>query len=100
MISRVSLIGAPSDIGAGTRGASMGPKALRVARIQFVLESQGVEVRDRGDLRGPANPPGRSSRRLLPSRGSDPVESCGAQRRALRPRRLTSADIARRRPIV
>jgi arginase len=53
---RVSLIGAPSDIGAGTRGASMGPEALRVAGINAMLESQGIEVCDRGDLRGPANP--------------------------------------------
>jgi arginase len=52
----VSLIGAPSDIGAGRRGASMGPEALRVAQIQATLESQGVEVCDRGDVRGPANP--------------------------------------------
>jgi arginase len=56
MTNRVSLIGVPSDIGAGTRGASMGPEALRVAGIQPTLESQGVEVCDRGDLRGPANP--------------------------------------------
>lgn len=56
MHPKVSLIGAPSDIGAGVRGASMGPEALRVARIQTQLESQGVEVLDRGDLRGPANP--------------------------------------------
>ena len=56
MQHRVSLIGAPSDIGAGTRGASMGPEALRVARIQTMLESQGLDVCDRGDLRGPANP--------------------------------------------
>src|ERR1700736_2041657 len=56
MNTHVSLVGAPSDIGAGTRGASMGPEALRVARIQTILESQGLEVRDRGDLRGPANP--------------------------------------------
>ena len=54
--NRVSLIGAPSDEGAGTRGASMGPEALRVADIQGVLEAQGVAVCDRGDLRGPANP--------------------------------------------
>ena len=53
---RVSLIGAPTDIGAGTRGASMGPEALRVARIRPTLESQGVEVVDRGDLAGPSNP--------------------------------------------
>jgi arginase len=53
---RVSLIGAPSDIGAGTRGASMGPEALRVAGIGAMLQSQGLDVCDRGDVRGPANP--------------------------------------------
>ncbi|MDP8983615.1 MAG: arginase [Pseudomonadota bacterium] len=53
---RISLIGAPSDVGAGTRGASMGPEALRVAGIQAMLEAQGLVVCDRGDLRGPANP--------------------------------------------
>jgi arginase len=31
---RLSLIGAPTDIGAGARGASMGPEALRVAGLQ------------------------------------------------------------------
>jgi arginase len=56
MVNRVSLIGVPTDIGAGTRGASMGPEALRVAQIQAVLESQGAQVRDCGDLRGPVNP--------------------------------------------
>jgi len=53
---RASLIGAPTDIGAGMRGASMGPEALRVAGITRTLESQGVAVRDRGDLAGPSNP--------------------------------------------
>ena len=53
---KVSLIGAPTDIGAGTRGASMGPEALRVAQLQAMLESQGVEVLDRGNLQGPGNP--------------------------------------------
>ena len=52
----VSLIGAPTDIGAGTRGASMGPEALRVANIGPVLEGHGLEVLDRGNLAGPANP--------------------------------------------
>jgi arginase len=53
---QVSLIGAPTDIGAGARGASMGPEALRVANIQSTLESHGLEVIDRGNLTGPANP--------------------------------------------
>ncbi|MEL4181039.1 arginase [Roseateles sp. PN1] len=52
----VSLIGAPTDIGAGARGASMGPEALRVADLAAALQSHGVEVADRGNLLGPANP--------------------------------------------
>jgi arginase len=52
----VSLIGAPTDVGAGSRGASMGPEALRVAGLAALLRTQGVEVRDIGDVRGPANP--------------------------------------------
>lgn len=55
-VTRVSLIGAPSDIGAGVRGASMGPEAMRVAGIHEVLESQEIDVRDCGDVRGPPNP--------------------------------------------
>jgi arginase len=54
--TQLSLIGAPTDIGAGHRGASMGPEALRVARIAEVLRGHGAEVLDRGNLSGPANP--------------------------------------------
>jgi arginase len=53
---RISLIGAPTDIGAGAQGARMGPEALRVAGLQAALENHGVEVLDRGNLRGPPNP--------------------------------------------
>ncbi len=55
-LRNVSLIGAPTDIGAGARGACMGPEALRVANIGPILESHGVHVVDRGNLAGPANP--------------------------------------------
>jgi arginase len=55
-VKKVSIIGAPTDIGAGTRGASMGPEALRVAQLQAMLESQGLDVADRGNLQGPGNP--------------------------------------------
>jgi arginase len=54
--SHISLIGAPTDIGAGARGASMGPEALRVAGIAEALHGHGLEVLDRGNLIGPANP--------------------------------------------
>lgn len=56
MNHNISLIGAPTDIGAGSRGASMGPEALRVAHIMPVLQSLGLQVLDRGNLSGPRNP--------------------------------------------
>ena len=52
----IALIGAPTDIGAGARGASMGPEALRVAGIQKALEAHGMTVVDLGNLSGPINP--------------------------------------------
>lgn len=52
----ISLIGAPTDIGAGHRGASMGPEALRVAGLAPALTARGLEVADRGNLAGPLNP--------------------------------------------
>ncbi|TAG27246.1 MAG: arginase [Burkholderiales bacterium] len=52
----ISLIGAPTDIGAGARGASMGPEALRVAGLREALQGLGMPVKDCGNLQGPANP--------------------------------------------
>ncbi len=52
----VALIGAPTDIGAGHRGASMGPEALRVAGLAEALRERGLEVVDTGNLAGPVNP--------------------------------------------
>ena len=68
MATAIGLIGAPTDIGAGMRGASMGPEALRVAGIQTMLESQGLVVSDQGNLGGPGNPwlPSRDGYRHLP----------------------------------
>ena len=54
--ARISLIGAPTDIGAGHRGASMGPEALRVAGLADALRARGFDVADRGNLAGPVNP--------------------------------------------
>ncbi len=52
----ISLIGAPTDVGAGTRGSSMGPEALRVAGLPEALARRGHDVRDLGNLAGPVNP--------------------------------------------
>ena len=52
----VSLIGAPTDVGAGHRGARLGPEALRIAGLGEALEKRGIDVIDRGNLDGPRNP--------------------------------------------
>ncbi len=63
-----SLIGAPTDVGAADRGASMGPEALRVAGLAAALRERELEVRDLGNLNGPGNPwqPPRDGYRHLP----------------------------------
>jgi arginase len=52
----VSIFGVPTDVGAGARGASMGPEALRVAGLGEALSARGVDVVDAGDVAGPRNP--------------------------------------------
>jgi arginase len=52
----IALIGVPTDIGAGARGASMGPEAMRVANLAAKLGKMGLTVVDRGNLAGPLNP--------------------------------------------
>ena len=51
-----SLIGAPTDVGASDRGASMGPEALRVAGIHAALSKHNLDVVDCGNVSGPPNP--------------------------------------------
>ena len=51
-----TLIGAPTDVGAADRGASMGPEALRVAGLTAALRARELEVLDLGNLNGPGNP--------------------------------------------
>ena len=48
----VSLIGVPTDVGAGHRGARLGPGAWRGG----LPEARGADVRDVGNLDGPRNP--------------------------------------------
>jgi arginase len=53
---RLGLIGAPSDVAAGARGANLGPAALRVAGLGNALARMGYAVHDHGNLAGPPNP--------------------------------------------
>lgn len=54
--AKIALIGAPTDVGAGQRGASMGPEALRVAGLARSIRRLNREVVDYGNLAGPGNP--------------------------------------------
>ncbi len=52
----LTLIGAPTDVGASVLGGSMGPDALRIAGIARALQGLGLQVQDLGNLGGPGNP--------------------------------------------
>src|SRR5262245_33970582 len=49
--TKVQILGAPLDLGAGRRGVDMGPSALRVARIGALIRELGYKVEGRGDVR-------------------------------------------------
>lgn len=55
-MAKVSIVGAPTDVGASVIGARLGPGALRIAGLPDALSSFGHDVRDLGDLVGPDNP--------------------------------------------
>ncbi|MBS0293188.1 MAG: arginase [Proteobacteria bacterium] len=55
-MSPITLIGAPTDVGASVLGASMGPDALRIAGIARALRALEPDVQDLGNLAGPGNP--------------------------------------------
>src|ERR1700720_935193 len=50
LTKRITVLGAPIDIGASQRGTLMGPAALRTAGLLTLLEGLGFEVKDHGDL--------------------------------------------------
>jgi arginase len=50
MPTRVAIIGAALDLGAGRRGVDMGPSAIRYAGLSDRLERAGIEVDDRGNV--------------------------------------------------
>jgi arginase len=48
--TRVAIIGAALDLGAGRRGVDMGPSAIRYAGLSDRLERAGIDVEDRGNV--------------------------------------------------
>ena len=51
--TRVAIIGAALDLGAGRRGVDMGPSAIRYAGLSERLERAGIHVEDRGNVQAP-----------------------------------------------
>jgi arginase len=47
---KVTVLGAPMDLGAGRRGVDMGPSAIRHAGLHEMLRRLGHEVADAGDV--------------------------------------------------
>ena len=82
----VSLIGAPTDIGAGMLGAGMGPEALRVAGIAEAIAQFGIdapqfdlapEVRRFADLCAGGDPAPDQARTLATLRTLEAVRAVG-----------------------
>jgi len=67
--SRIAILGAPLDLGAGRRGVDMGPSALRLAGLNAKLTSLGYEVADLGNIsvvQQESTPEGSHNARYLP----------------------------------
>jgi arginase len=67
--SRISIIGAPLDLGQGRRGVDMGPSAMRVANLNARLASLGYEIEDLGNVsveQPEAAPEGHPKAKYLP----------------------------------
>jgi arginase len=74
--SRIAVIGAPMDLGAGRRGVDMGPSALRVAGLNEKLARLGYDVDDLGNVvvdQPETAPTGHPKARYLPQI----VQTCG-----------------------
>ena len=66
--SRIAVIGAPMDLGAGRRGVDMGPSAVRLAGLNEKLSALGYEIEDLGNVlvdQPESTPAGRRHARYL-----------------------------------
>ena len=58
---RIDLIGVPLDLGVKELGLKLGPDAFREAGLPDVCRSQGVDIRDLGNIQMPAEDSARST---------------------------------------
>src|SRR5579884_4158859 len=67
--TKIAVIGAPMDLGAGRRGVDMGPSAVRLAGLNEKLSALGYQVEDCGNVlveQPESTPEGPSHARYLP----------------------------------
>ncbi|MDR3702706.1 MAG: arginase [Candidatus Sulfopaludibacter sp.] len=67
--TRISIIGAPLDLGQSRRGVDMGPSAVRVANLNARVASLGYDVEDLGNVpvrQAEASPAGHPQAKYLP----------------------------------
>jgi len=60
-IDKINLIGVPLDLGVKELGLKLGPDAFREAGLSDVCRSQGVDIRDLGNIQMPAEDSARST---------------------------------------
>ena len=53
---KVTLIGAPLDLGGAVQGASLGPTAVRLAGLERRVRALGLDFEDLGDVPVPQPP--------------------------------------------
>lgn len=77
---RIDILGLCTDAGTATRGAGMGPEALRVAGLVETLAELGHVIEDHGDLRFPPKAPaGQPGNWRLPSQRQAEVLAIAAE---------------------
>ncbi|MDQ2710749.1 MAG: arginase [Acidobacteriota bacterium] len=87
--SKITILGAPLDLGASRRGVDMGPSALRLASLNSKLESLGYQVEDLGNVpvaQQESTPTGRHSAKYLP----EIAETCASLAQAVQ--KIIDAD--------
>jgi arginase len=85
--SRIAILGAPLDLGAGRRGVDMGPSALRLAGLGARIATLGYKVEDLGNVfveQQESTPSGEANAKYLAQISSACVSLAGVVESAVR----------------
>src|SRR5579864_2120195 len=85
-VKQIAIIGVPMDLGAGRRGADMGPSAIRLAGLHERLAELHCDLRDYGNVavdQAESLPPGPEKARYLPQIAHTCERVCGMVEKAI-----------------